>query len=208
MAFAAVLFDMDGTLVDSDAIVDEAWRAWCARYGVDYDELIAVAHGVPSDQIARRFLPHASDVEIAEATRWSLDCEYERVDGIVPTDGAHELLAAVAAAGVRWAIVTSADRRLARIRLDAAGIPLPAVVVTCEDVPVGKPDPAGYRLAAAALGVDPAATLVVEDTAPGVAAGRAAGATVAALKGQDGDLRIASLRELTGLFSQAVTSSA
>jgi len=126
----------------------------------------------------------------------------------VPTDGAHDLLAALDAAGIGWAIVTSADRRLARIRLEAAGIRIPSVLVTCEDVAVGKPDPAGYRLAAATLGVDPATTLVVEDAAPGVTAGRAAGATVAALKGQDGDLRIASLRELTALFTGAVTSPA
>ena len=208
MAFAAVLFDMDGTLVDSDAIVDEAWRVWCVRYGVDFDELIAVAHGVPSGPTARRFLPHASEAEIAEAVDFANAYEYDRVDGIVPTEGAHELLAVLDATGVPWAIVTSADRRLARIRLEAAGIPIPAVVVTCEDVPVGKPDPAGYRLAAATLGVDPGTALVVEDAAAGVAAGRAAGATVAALKGLDGDLRIASLRELTALVTGAVASTA
>jgi sugar-phosphatase len=196
MAYSAVLFDMDGTLVDSDAIVEAAWHAWCERYGVDFDELIAVAHGVPSDQTARRFLPDATEAEIAEAARFANAYEYGRVDGVTPTDAAHELLAALDAAGVPWAIVTSADRRLARIRLEAAGIPVPSVVVTSEDVPVGKPDPAGYQMAAAALGVDAATTLVVEDTAPGVAAGRAAGATVAALKGQDGDVRIASLRDL------------
>ena len=195
MGYAAVLFDMDGTLVDSDAVIERSWRSWCERYGVDYETLIATAHGVPAAETARRFLPGRSETEIREAGAWALAQEYRDVDGVVATDGALDLLAALDANGTPWAVVTSADLRLAGIRFAAVGI-TPPLMITSDDVTAGKPDPQGYLLAAAALGVDIADTLVVEDSAPGVAAGRAAGAQVAALKGLDGDLRIRSLREL------------
>jgi mannitol-1-/sugar-/sorbitol-6-phosphatase len=99
-------------------------------------------------------------------------------------------------------VVTSADARLARARLGAAGIAAPELV-TVDDIRVGKPDPEGYLLAARRLGVDPARCLVVEDAEPGVQAGRAAGARVAALKGIDGDLRITELTELTRALPDA-----
>lgn len=197
---SAVLFDMDGTLVDSDAVVENSWRRWCEIYRIDYDVLITVAHGVPGAVTARRFLPGSSDEEISAAAALALSFEYDAVEGVVPTDGALELISVLDARGVPWAIVTSADLRLAKIRLDAAGIGVPEVLVTSDDVSRGKPDPEGFRAAAAALGVDVATALVVEDSVPGVAAGRAAGARVAALKGLDADAQITTLRALIPVF--------
>jgi mannitol-1-/sugar-/sorbitol-6-phosphatase len=197
----AVLFDMDGTLVDSDAVVERVWLAFSAAYGVDPQELLAAAHGVPAGPTIRRFRPDLAAAEVDRIAAHHLAEETRDLAGLVATDGAHELLARLDADGIPWAIVTSADTRLARARLTAAGIELPPVLITVDDVSVGKPDPEGFLMAARLLGVDVRRTLVVEDSAPGIAAGRAAGAQVAALKGLDGDLPIASLRELTAMFA-------
>jgi HAD superfamily hydrolase (TIGR01509 family) len=118
------------------------------------------------------------------------------VSDVVAAPGADALLAALERLALPWAVVTSADIRLARARLGAAGIPDPPLLVTLDDVRVGKPDPEGYLLAARRLGVDPARCLVVEDAEPGVAAGRAAGAVVAGLRGVSADVAVADLGEL------------
>ncbi|KQM96742.1 HAD-IA family hydrolase [Sphingomonas sp. Leaf25] len=173
--YAAFLFDMDGTLLDSGAAVERVWRRWCARHGIDADALIAVCHGVRGEDTVRRFATPGMDVA-AEAA-WLNAAELEDVDGVVAIDGIHALIATLAPTD--WAIVTSAPRNLAQVRLHAIGLPLPEVFVTAEDVSEGKPDPQGFRLAAQRLGVAPEDCLVFEDSPAGVAAGRAAGAAVA-----------------------------
>ncbi|MFB4315736.1 HAD-IA family hydrolase [Actinomadura sp. 21ATH] len=172
----AVLFDVDGTLVDSTPLVERAARQWAPDYDIDPDEFLAGAHGRrTSDRIAD-FLPP----ERVRAATEHLDAlEAAGVDGVTALPGARELLAAMG--GLPWAVVTSMDPDQLKSRTGAAGIPLPEVVVTASDVHVGKPDPAGYLLAARRLGVDPRACVVVEDAPAGVAAGRAAGATVVAV---------------------------
>jgi sugar-phosphatase len=194
----AVLFDMDGTLVDSDAVVERVWRIFCAEYGVDCHALLAVAHGMPGQTTIRRFLPDLTEEAVNAIADRLLALECADIDGVVATPGAHALIAALDARGIPWAVVTSADQKLAGTRLTASAISLPDVLVTIDDVVHGKPDPEGYLLAAAKLGVDPTRTLVVEDTVPGLAAGRAAGARVAALKGLSGDLSLSSLVDLVG----------
>ncbi|MEU7908259.1 HAD-IA family hydrolase [Actinoplanes sp. NPDC049118] len=194
---AAVLFDMDGTLVDSDAAVERAWRTWAGEYGVDPDAVLAVAHGAPAERTVRLMLPGLAGDGVASAAARQLELQYDDLSDVVPTTGAHELLAALR---LPWAVVTSADLRLAKARLDAAGIEAP-VLVTVEDVRAGKPDPEGYLRAAELLGVAARRCLVVEDAEVGVAAGRAAGAKVAALKGVDGDLRIEDLTRLHRLLN-------
>jgi sugar-phosphatase len=189
---AAVLFDMDGTLVDSDAAVDRAWRAWAAEFGADPDAALAVAHGAPAERTVRLMLPGLTADGVASAAARQLELQYDDLSDVVATRGAHELLASLR---LPWAVVTSADPRLAKARLGAAGIEAP-VLVTVEDVRAGKPDPEGYLRAAELLGVAARDCLVVEDAEVGVAAGRAAGARVAALKGADGDLRIDDLAQL------------
>jgi mannitol-1-/sugar-/sorbitol-6-phosphatase len=134
---------------------------------------------------------------VAAAAARQLALQYDDLADVAAAAGAAELLARIA---VPWAVVTSADRRLANARLRAAGI-CPPLLITAEDVPAGKPDPAGYRLAAAMLGVAPGRCLVVEDSAAGIEAGRAAGARVAALKGLPGGIEISCLGELAGFLS-------
>ncbi|MER7892862.1 HAD-IA family hydrolase [Micromonospora sp. NPDC094482] len=192
----AVLFDMDGTLVDSDAAVERAWRAWAAEYGVSPADALAIAHGSPADHTVRRLLPWLDDAAVTAAAARQLALQYDDLSDVRPTPGAHDLLATLARLGLPWAVVTSADARLAKVRLGAAGID-PPVLVTVEDVSAGKPDPQGYLRAAELLDVSPARCLVVEDAEVGLQAGRAAGAMTAALKGLDGDLRLDGLAHLT-----------
>ena len=197
----AVLFDMDGTLVDSDAAVARAWTTWAGEHGVDATEVIALAHGSPSEPTVRKVLPHLDEPATLVAATRQLELQYDDLSDVVPAPGAHELIAVLAEQNVPWAVVTSADVRLAKARLDAAGISAP-VLVTVDDIPAGKPDPAGYLRGARLLGAEPARCLVVEDAEVGLVAGRAAGAFTAALRGLDGDLRITSLHELAEAFRE------
>ena len=199
---------MDGTLVDSDAAVERAWVSWAAEYGVDPDAVLAVAHGSPGVQTIRRFRPDLDDRAVARIVARQLEKEYEDLSDVVAAPGAAVLLSTLDRLSLPWAVVTSADVRLARSRLGAAGLPEPPLLVTVEDVRVGKPDPEGYLLAAARLGFDPARCLVVEDAGPGVAAGRAAGAVVAGLRGIDADVAVADLGELAELLQRAATDGA
>ena len=199
----AVLLDMDGTLVDSDAAVERAWVSWCHRYGVDTAAALAVAHGRPAAGTIRELRPDLDDAEVAAGAQYQLDLQYDDLDDVVALKGMAELFAALDRRALPWAVVTSADRRLAAARLAAAGVPPVPVLVTAEDITAGKPDPEGYLRAAELLGVDPARCLVVEDAEAGIAAGRAAGARVAALKGLRADLAVADLDELAALLLAA-----
>jgi HAD superfamily hydrolase (TIGR01509 family) len=198
----AVLLDMDGTLVDSDKAVERAWITWSREYGVDGTAAVAIGHGSPAERTVRRLRPDLTDEQVAAAAQRQLDLQYEDLSDVVATPGAHTLVATLERLGLPWAVVTSADVRLARARLGAAGID-PPVLVTVDDVSAGKPDPEGYLLAAGRLGVAPAASLVVEDAEVGVAAGRAAGMRTAGLQGVPADLPLTDLGELADLLAVA-----
>ena len=165
----AILFDMDGTLVDSSQAVENAWRSWAERHGFDPGHVVETAHGRPARDTIQQLAPHLDQAFEAE---WVLNKELTD-NGVVPIPGVHEFLAALH--GLPWAIVTSANRSLALHRLRLADITPPALLVTVEDITRGKPDPQGYLLAAKKLAVDPATCLVVEDTPAGLSAGRSAG---------------------------------
>jgi mannitol-1-/sugar-/sorbitol-6-phosphatase len=197
----AVLLDMDGTLVDSDAAVERSWSSWAVEYRVDPGRGPLVVHGLPAAGNVRRLRPDLPEDEAAAAAQRQLELEYDDVADVTAAPGAHELLAELDRLGLPWAVVTSADVPLARVRLDAAGI-RPALLVTIDHVRHGKPDPEGYLLAARKLGADPRRCLVVEDAEAGVRAGRAAGAMVAALKGVPADIQIADLYELASRLGQ------
>jgi len=194
----AVLFDMDGTLVDSDRAVERSWLSWANEFGADGPAAYRMAHGSPSEATVRKLLGHLTEGEIRRASTRQLELQYDDLSDVVATPGALDLLAALDRKGLPWAVVTSADDRLAKARLTAAGI-TPRVLVTIDDVDAGKPDPAGYLRAAELLGVPPENCLVVEDAEVGLAAARAAGAHTAALRGLAGDLRLTSLSDLAFL---------
>ncbi|MFN0116317.1 MAG: HAD-IA family hydrolase [Paracoccaceae bacterium] len=172
--YDALLFDMDGTILTSDAAVARAWTAWAGRAGAPVGEVLAWMHGRTARDSISRFAPPGAD--LAAEIGWLNDLELRDVDGIAPLEGAGALLAALPPR--RWAVVTSANRGLALRRIAAAGLPVPGVLVSSDDVARGKPDPEGYRRAAGALGVDGARCLVFEDAEAGIAAGLAAGAEV------------------------------
>jgi sugar-phosphatase len=195
----AVLFDMDGTLVDSDAVVDRSWSRWATEYGLSPAEVLAVAHGNPAVATVAQFLPGASAQERAAAGARVLDLEVHDVDGVVAKPGAVELVALLDRIGLPWAVYTSAPAQLAKARLAASGI-APSVLVTVDDVSRGKPDPEGYLRAAELLGVPAVMCLVVEDTVVGLTAGRASGALTAGLKGIAADIELADLHQLGRLF--------
>lgn len=208
MDVVAVLFDMDGTLVDSDAAVERAWSAWADRYGVPVETVLATVHGAPAPRSVGVLRPDLEGDALAEAVDWMLERESTDLDGVVALPGAHRLLADLDEAGTPWAVVTSADRRLAAARLGAAGI-APTVLVTVDELVAGKPDPEGYLLAARRLAVDPRHCLVVEDSAVGAAAGRASGAHVAGLRDlapPHVDLAVPGLDALTPMLVREVSA--
>lgn len=172
----ALLLDMDGTLVNSDAVVERVWRRWAARQGMDGDAVLSVVHGRQGHATMAELLPERP-TEVNHAENQALLAE-EKADmtGVVPIPGAAEFLAAIA--GVPHALVTSADLQLATARMAAAGLRVPSPRLTAESVSASKPDPEGFLKGAAELGVDPADCVVLEDSGAGIAAARGAGMRV------------------------------
>jgi mannitol-1-/sugar-/sorbitol-6-phosphatase len=170
--FAAVISDLDGVLVDSTAPTVRVWRAWGERHGLDGAALQGANHGRPARAVIAEHLPSE---QVDAETDWLARAETADTDGVIPLPGAAAVLALPAG---RVAIATSCMAPLARARLAAAGLPVPGVFVTSDQVARGKPAPDPYLLAAERLGVDPAACLVFEDAPAGIASARAAGMTV------------------------------
>lgn len=173
---SALLFDLDGVLIDSTPAVRRVWYRWAVEHGFDPETVVHMAHGRPSRATIRELLPN-SDIEREdhEVERW----EMEDLDGVVLLPGAQELLNTLPLE--RWTIATSCTRPLAEVRLRAAGLPVPGTMITSSDVRIGKPDPEPYRKAAGKLGFAASDCIVVEDAPAGVRAGKAAGARVIAL---------------------------
>ena len=173
----ALLFDLDGVLVDSTPAVARVWSKWAAERGFDPKETVARAHGRPSMMTIRELLPHADhEAENREVERR----EIEDLEGVIAAPGAKELLATLPAE--LWALVTSCTRPLAEVRLRAAGLPVPRFMVTSSDIVNGKPHPEPYLKGARLVGFPPRQCIVVEDAPAGIQAGKAAGARVIALR--------------------------
>jgi mannitol-1-/sugar-/sorbitol-6-phosphatase len=174
---AGVLFDLDGVLVDSTPAVARVWSKWALRHGFEPDEVVRQAHGRPSIATIRELLPGADhDAENRELETGEL----EDIEGVIPLPGALELLRVLPKD--RWVIATSCTRRLAWVRIRAAGLPEPKHLITSNDVVHGKPDPEPYLKAAKSLELAPAHCLVMEDAPAGIRAGKAAGARVFAIR--------------------------
>ncbi|EDY60129.1 MULTISPECIES: HAD family hydrolase [Streptomyces] len=213
----ALLFDNDGTLVSSLESVHRCWTRWAAEFGITAEAFAQVElHGRPAVEIAADLLP-ADVVPRALARIEELEVEDVPNGGVHLLPGTAAFLdslsspnfsATLEARGtpIRWAVVTSATRRLAEARLDAVGI-LPKTLVAADDVTRGKPDPEPYLLAARELGVDPSRCVVFEDAPAGLRAGRAAGMTTVALTTThqahelDADLVVENLSALSALVT-------
>jgi sugar-phosphatase len=179
---SVLLFDMDGTLVDSTASVERAWSRFAARHGLDAAAILAVAHGRPTIEVVAEFAPPGVDV-VAETDRIEAE-EIDRTDGISEIPGAAALLSGLDRD--RWAVVTSATRALTTRRLAAVGIPLQKILVAADDVTKGKPHPQPYMLAAKSLGFDARDAVVFEDAPAGLTSALAAGATTVVVGGYKG----------------------
>ena len=172
---AALLFDLDGVLINSTPAVARVWRRWALEHGFDPEEVVSRAHGRPSLTTVREYLPNADhEAENREVERR----EIADLEGVVPLPGALDLLASLPAD--RWTIVTSCTRPLAEVRIRAAGLPLPKRMITSNDITQGKPYPEPYLKGAGVLGFPAAQCIVFEDVPAGVRSGKAAGARVVA----------------------------
>ena len=173
----ALLFDMDGVLVDSTPAVARVWTTWANGHGLQPDDVVRRAHGRPSIATIRELLPdvdhHAEDQAVEKA-------EIEDLQDVVALPGTAQLLSQLPAD--RFAVVTSATRPLAVARIQAAGFAVPKNLITASDIQHGKPHPEPYLRGAAILGVPPAECVVIEDAPAGIQSGKAAGARVLAVR--------------------------
>ncbi|WP_411111899.1 HAD-IA family hydrolase [Streptomyces sp. c-19] len=169
----ALLLDMDGTLVNSDAVVERCWRRWAERQGLDGDAVLKVVHGRQGYATMAVLLPDRPMAQNHADNRIMLAEETADLDGVAPVPGAPAFMAALAE--LPHALVTSADEALAQARMGAAALPMPETRVTAECVGASKPDPEGFLKGAAELGFAPADCIVFEDSEAGIQAGRAAG---------------------------------
>lgn len=177
---AGVLFDLDGVLVDSTAVVERHWRQLAATLGLDADGLLAGVHGRRSADTIRGLAARVGGVDVESLVADFEQSEATDLDGLVALPGAAAALAELPPE--RWAVVTSGTAVIAGARLGAAGLPRPHHLVTADDVADGKPHPAPYLRGAALLGIDPVACLAVEDAPAGLASAVAAGCRTLALR--------------------------
>lgn len=176
-----LLFDMDGVLISSIGAVERCWQQWCHMYRVPNPDAFEVPHGKRAVDIVRMLKHEFDEAEVAEGLRAIEDLEIADTADLTVLPGAKELLAKLPPE--RWAIVTSATKRLMLGRLAAAGLPVPQRIISGDMVERGKPDPEPYRRGAALLGLTPADCIVVEDAPSGVGAGIAAGCRVLGVLG-------------------------
>jgi sugar-phosphatase len=177
-----VLFDLDGVLVDSTPAVARVWTIWANKHGFDPQETVHKAHGRPSLATIMELLPgadHAVENSMVE------QMEIEDIGDVIALPGAAELLRELAAD--KWTVVTSCTRRLALVRLRAAGLPIPEKLVTSNDITHGKPHPEPFLKGAKLLGLAARDCVVFEDAPAGIRAGKAAGACVIALQTTESD---------------------
>ncbi|MFI1012746.1 HAD-IA family hydrolase [Streptomyces sp. NPDC020965] len=196
---SALLLDMDGTLVNSDAVVERIWRLWAVEHGLDPEETLKVVHGRQGWATMAALLPDRPMERNHAENAVMLARETADMDGVVPVPGAPEFMAALA--DLPHALVTSADAALAEARMRAAGLPMPRTRVTAECVGASKPDPEGFLKGAAELGFAPEQCVAFEDSAAGIEAARAAGMRVVGVgpraRALGPDLHVEDLRALT-----------
>lgn len=207
LTVSAVLFDMDGVLVDSTPVVERTWRSFALRHDLDPEDVLRDLHGRRMRDLVRSRLPDANDDEIDVEVARLEQSEVDSAGEVRALPGAFALTAALV--GHPWAIVTSGNRRVAEARAAAVGLQPPAQFLTAEDVTRGKPAPDPYLQAAAGLGVDPRGAVVFEDAPAGIAAANAAGCTSVGLltSHKAAELRSAGhlIRDLSGVHPPEAT---
>ena len=172
----AILFDLDGVLVDSNEVVVRTWHSWANARGMDPERILEVAHGRRTAETIRLVAPDLdADAEAADLER----IETGDLDGVREIEGARELLSSLPSDA--WTVVTSGTRPVATRRMEHLGLPLPERLVTSEDVENGKPHPEPYLMGADIVGAAPEACVVIEDAPSGVSAAKAAGMRVVAV---------------------------
>lgn len=169
----AILFDLDGTLVDSTSCVEAVWSAWAMEHSIDREALLSEVHGCRGLEIIPRFKP---ELDVLAENEKLLRLELEHASDVCVIPGAIPLLQALG--NLPWGIVTMSTRELALAKLSATGLPVPEILITAEDVSKGKPDPESYLLGASKLAVDPSQCLVFEDAASGIQSANTAGMQV------------------------------
>lgn len=173
---SAILFDLDGVLVDSTRSVSRQWRRWAEENHIDPQQVLAIAHGVRTIEVVKRLTPHLdADAEVIKIEQREADDH----KGVMVMPGAAQLLGSIPEG--RWCVVTSGTRRLATARLQLAKLPHPRVLVTADEVARGKPDPEPYLKGAELLGMKPGECLVIEDAPAGIQAAHAGGMKVLGL---------------------------
>ncbi|MBD2231042.1 HAD-IA family hydrolase [Phormidium tenue] len=172
----AIIFDVDGVLIDSDPVAERHWRAWADRHGVDFEAIARIHHGRPTVETIRQVAPH---VDAAQEAHLKETAEADDTEGLRLYPGVKELLAGLPRD--RWGVATSGTRRTVSLRFPHLELPEPSVMVTADDVQRGKPAPDPYLLAAERMGLAPADCLVIEDAPAGVEAAKAAGAKIIAV---------------------------
>ncbi|MGO9084478.1 MAG: HAD family hydrolase [Candidatus Sulfotelmatobacter sp.] len=171
---AAILFDLDGVLVDSTGSVGREWREWARRKGIDEETVIAIAHGVRAIEVVQRVAPHLdAAAEVRDLERREAD---HQKGGVRVMPGAAELVRSIPEG--RWGVVTSGTGYLAKARLRFCGLPVPKALVTADDVTKGKPHPEPYLKGAELLGFKPEECLVIEDAPAGIQSAHAGGMKV------------------------------
>jgi mannitol-1-/sugar-/sorbitol-6-phosphatase len=164
----AILFDLDGVLVDSTGSVTRQWKRWAQEHNINPEKVVEIAHGVRSIEIVRQLAPHLdAEAEVARLEKREADDQ----DGVAVMPGAAELIQAIPDGG--WCVVTSGTRYLAMARLKLANLPTPRVLVSADDVSKGKPDPEPYLMGAKLLGMNASECLVIEDAPAGIRAAHA-----------------------------------
>lgn len=205
---SGVLLDMDGTLVDSTAVVDSILAEFAFEYGLDSEHVAANAHGLQTIDQVRMFLPHLSDAEHLRIEQWIDQLETIRTEGIREVPGAKNFLDRLEQARIPYAVVTSASREVAEARLTAAGLPVPDRMITADHTHDGKPSPAPYLAGAALLGLDASQCVAFEDAEAGLRSAVAAGASTVVVGHHRSDLanslpRIASFAHISLLSTPA-----
>lgn len=177
----AIIFDMDGVLVDSEVLNEKHWKLWAEKEHVSLEWIMSIHHGVPAEQTITTVAPH---LDAATEARWFEENLSKDLDGLLAFEGVHELLSGLPEG--KWAIGTSAPKIIAFNRMEYLKLPVPPVVVTIDDVENGKPAPDPYLKAARGMGIDPGHCIVIEDAPAGIKAAKTAGARVLAIPTTNG----------------------